>query len=285
MEYRDCYFSSVRFLGSELSHLTFKRCEFDFCFFRGVKTIRFVDFGGARVKGCDLTDVDIQFGCGGFVLDNTADPRMRLPTWSDDPWSQLVRSATREPYLLFNFLFLAAFFTPFIVKGLGLIALSHLEARLSERLAVIASKAAEYPSLVEIQKALDPCATFRCEPVSVWRVLLGHDVSWWVFGIGMALLAYNVARALLTWRIAPLKQEEEVSGRCPYFLPRTQLWEAVLRRDWTALVTYRDDSWHAYARLWWIYKVIKYAFYATIILSLWRLIGFFQEQVYLPTMR
>jgi hypothetical protein len=198
--------------------------------------------------------------------------------------------------LLFNFLFLAAFFTPFIIKGLGLIALSHLElialshleARLSERLAVVASKAAEYPSLVEIQKALDPCATLRCEPVSVWRVLLGHDVSWWVFGIGIALLAYNVARALLTWRIAPLKQEEEVSGRSPYFLPnwtRTQLWEAVLRRDWTALMTYKDELWHAYAPLWWIHKVIKYAFYATIILSLWRLIGFFQEQVYLPTRR
>jgi hypothetical protein len=68
-------------------------------------------------------------------------------------------------------------------------------------------------------------------------------MSWWVFGIGMALLAYNVARALLTWRIAPLKQEEEVSGRSPYFLPngtRTQLWEAV-RHDWTALVTYKDE--------------------------------------------
>ena len=50
----------------------------------------------------------------------------------------------------------------------------------------------------------------------------------------MALLAYNVARALLTWRIAPLKQEDEVSARSPNFLPnwtRTQLWEAVLRRD------------------------------------------------------
>jgi hypothetical protein len=63
--------------------------------------------------------------------------------------------------------------------------------------------AAENPSLVEIKKALDPCATFRCEPVAACRVLFGYDESWWAFGIGIALLAYNAAPLILTSRIAP----------------------------------------------------------------------------------
>jgi hypothetical protein len=284
VKFTDCQFDSVDFASSTLLHLTLERCLFNFCFFRGAKRVRYFSFGGAHLVDCDLTGVDLQF-CDGFVLDNTVTPGIRLPLRSDDPWSQLVRSYTGAK-LLFNFLFLAAFFTPLIIKGVGLVALSHLETRLSEKLAVVAKTAALYPSLVEIQQALDPCAIYRCEPIPVWRVLLGYDVSPWLFWIGIALLLYNVARAFLTWRIAPLKEEEVVSGRSPYFLPRwtkSHLWAAVQRSDWTALKEYKDELWHAYAPLWWIHKVIQYAFYGTIVLSLWHFIGFFQEKVYLPT--
>ena len=99
----------------------------------------------------------------------------------------------------------------------------------------------------------------------------------------MALLAYNVARALLTWRIAPLKQEEEVSGRSPYFLPNwTQLWEAVLRRDWTALVTYKDQPLRATVVDSQSNQVRVLCDDHSVALAFDRIL---QEQVYLPTRR
>jgi hypothetical protein len=299
VQFQKCLFSNVEFSNSTWRHINFENCLFDFCFFRGAKNFQFCDFGGAHLQDCDLTGVDIQF-CKRFVLDNTVTPGMRLPLRSPDPWSQLVRSYTGAK-LLFNFLFLAVYFTPFVVKGLGLIALSRMEARLSERLAAVAQKVAEKiaehpleiqqalgPMLLEIQKVLDPCATYSCEPIPVWRVLLGHDLSWWWFWLGIVLLAYNVARAFLTWRIAPLKEEEVVSGRSPYFLPRWEMnhvWQTIRRRDWARLKLYAEELWHAYGPLWWMHRVIKYAFFAVIVLSLWNLIGFFGETVYLPVPR
>jgi uncharacterized protein YjbI with pentapeptide repeats len=282
-KFTDCEFDEVDFLKSSLEYLTLERCQFHFCLFRGAERVRFFSFGGAHLKDCDLTGVDLQF-CRDFVLDNTVTPGMRLPVRSRDPWSQLVRSYTGAN-LLFNFLFLAAFFTPFVIKGVGLIALSRAEARLTEKLALLAEKTAQYPFLVEIQQALNPCAASRCEPIPVWRVLLGYDVSPWVFWIGIVLLLYNGARAFLTWRIAPLKEEEVVSGRSPYFLPRwpkIKLWRAVQHRNWTDLNQCKEELWHAYAPLWWIHKVIQYTFYVAIIAALWHFIGFFQEKVYLP---
>lgn len=265
--FENCSFRYVEFSGARLEFLNFVRCQFRNCTFAEAATIKSVDFHGARLTQCDLHEADFST-CSNFVLDGSDVHDLRLPVRSSDPWSQLVRSYTGTT-MLFNLLFLGVFFSPLILKGLGLIALGHIEAHLGQR--------ASGSSPAEI------CQAIHCKAVPVWRALLGPETSFWVWSVGIVLLAYNAIRALLTWRIAPLKEEQQVSAKTPIYFPDLEIVAARLAdRSFSNFRWLLIEIWHSYAPFWWLHRIIKIVFWFAIALALWHLLQFFGETVYLP---
>ena len=67
-------------------------------------------------------------------------------------------------------------------------------------------------------RRIKPCGTERCdEPRPVWWILLGfnHSESWFQHFLTIALLIYNVIRAILTYFVSSMRDSEDRSGYSP----------------------------------------------------------------------
>jgi uncharacterized protein YjbI with pentapeptide repeats len=292
----ECEFSSCKFRDTRKTGSRFRRCKFSYSTFYdlglvGVQFIdtefscvkftsdvklRIADFGGARLSDCtietDMTD------CKNFTLDRTNIEKARFQWKSKDPWSQLIWNYTGAN-MATNLILLAAFFTPLVVKGLGLIALARLEARLATRASALAMESTSEIGSVAGKNA-DLCLMVKCKVVPVWHILLGMDQSPWLFAVGCTLLIYNGLRAFLTWRIAPLKAEQVITGRSPSYWPRFPGFSS--SEPGKELADTIDAVWGAYAPLWWIHRVISILFYFAVAVALWKLVEVFRTDVMLP---
>ena len=224
--------------------------------------------------------------CHHFVFDETDIRDTRLPIRSKDPWSTLVRSYTGAK-MAFNALFLALFFTPLLLKGAALVAISRIEARLNANFAAVASKLAELGPSISVPIKTDVCAYVECTTIPVWRIVLGLNESWWVMTVGVVLLAYNACRVFLTWRIAPLKEDQQATGITPLYTQdaTAAFWMtfiALISRGWELLALVRESLWNCYAPLWWCHRVTSVIFYFALALSGWKFIQFLHEQIIVP---
>ena len=70
---------------------------------------------------------------------------------------------------------------------------------------------------------MTPCLSPNCRSYRVIELLVGADGRWWTVALAIALLLYNLARALLTYRIALLRDAEERSGYTPALRSYRQL--------------------------------------------------------------
>jgi hypothetical protein len=126
----------------------------------------------------------------------------------------------------------------------------------------------------------------------------------------IGLLVYNLIRMFLTWRIAPLKEEEAASRQTPLYFPRAPGFfstlfstalppgsvapagrgiraimvrlglrlRAAAREAVRELPPYSTEIWHAYAPLSVLHRIISFAFVATIVLSFVHFLIFFQTK-------
>ena len=60
-----------------------------------------------------------------------------------------------------------------------------------------------------------PALAAECDKYEVWQLLLGIDKGWRFCVLASLLLLYNLCRALLTWKLGPLRDEEERSFYSP----------------------------------------------------------------------
>jgi hypothetical protein len=61
------------------------------------------------------------------------------------------------------------------------------------------------------------CPPDSCHQVPIWKLLLGLDRGYFNALLPIALILYNGCRAILTWRVSLLREEEERSGFSPAF--------------------------------------------------------------------
>ena len=81
--------------------------------------------------------------------------------------------------------------------------------------------ASELPGGPVVTDALDeltlptPCFAEECQQWPVWQLLIGFDrpPSFWL--LALVLLLYNACRAVLTFGVVTLRDEEERLGRSP----------------------------------------------------------------------
>ncbi len=146
-----------------------------------------------------------------LILDSSFVRHARFDVHARDPWSILRRKYT-GPSLMFNLLFLLAFLVPYVVKVLFWASVNRLQSYTEvvfleqENLTVVDSKAATN---------LSRCLADDCESITVLELVLGFDkgLLFWVFPI--MLITYNLLKGWLTWKVAPMRDEEERSGYVP----------------------------------------------------------------------
>lgn len=187
------------------------------------------DFNSARLLDANLEDADLR-RVSNLRLDSTIIRNARFSPHSRDLWSVLRRTYT-GPRLLFTLLFLVAFFTPYVAKTLFWLGVHRL------------------------QVVLPINENFVKQTTQVWRLVIGADKGWLYWTLAVSLLFYNVCKALMTWFVAPMRDEEERSGRTAYF--GRQRDKGV--RSWI-------DSWYsAYGWLLWPHRVIAALFWLAVI--------------------
>ncbi|MFH0981678.1 MAG: pentapeptide repeat-containing protein [Planctomycetota bacterium] len=181
----------------------------------------------ARLCGTDLREANLE-GVRGLVLDCTYVRDAVFAPRADDPWSRLRRAYT-GPKLLFNLFLLTAFFLPYVVKTAGWVtayrAQKGVAAGLQKLETDIGRLEPEHPATAQvlrnavegIKQELPGPENPRARESRVWRLVLGVDKGNWYWVTALALIAYNLLRAGLTFFVAPMRDAEERSGLSPRY--------------------------------------------------------------------
>ena len=98
----------------------------------------------------------------------------------------------------------------------------------------------------------------------MWEVLIGFDKqpTYWIFTL--ILLIYNALRGILTFILAPHREEEERSGQTPFL--RTRRLDEYLRGEETAVGKYKAtfawlwDKKDTYSWLIWPHRLVSFLF-------------------------
>jgi len=218
----------------------------------------------AAVEQTDFSDANLR-GTKGLRLDDTYVARARFSADAKDPWSVLRREYT-GPKFAFHLLLLIMFLLPKvftivrwqIVSGMQQNAILAAQ-QVSKSMSDMSSKGGLPPDvsagIVTRIAEFKPCFARECERVPIWTLLLETRRPPAYLILGLALLVYNAARGLLTWRMGPLREEEERSGYTPpYKGPRLLdsygwlMWPHRIMRG-LLVVALSALAWHLYDAL------------------------------------
>jgi len=211
---------------------TFLDTQFDRC--KLVRTV-FVD--------CDLRRAN------GMVLDDTVLRDTLLSPDAEDDWSVLQRSYTGAN-MVFNLIALMIFFAPWIAQAIYWSGVNQLQLALIDGATKVEAEMAKRPTegdrlaaLSALLKTIDPQFKACVQPSAhadrpkhaacrpIWQVLIGVHEGALAVVLSLLLLAYNGARLVLTWKVAPMRDDEK------------RTWQSPARDSYRGLM-----SWHRAVR-------------------------------------
>lgn len=203
------------------------------------------DFEGTTVRNARLDRADLR-GARHLILDATSVRATVFSANADDPWSVLRRTYT-GPRFLFNLLALVLFVGALAAKAYALYGIALIEAAttIKEPLAAWCAR-----------------PETACRSVSLVAVLLGWTEGLFAAAFVMLSIAYNACRAVLTWLVAGMREEEDRSGRTPPYESLPPLAGAGwLARVSAGVTGYRLLS-HIHQIMWWFQWIVTAAFLA-----------------------
>lgn len=188
-KFHKAHLQSIRFLGcDDVTGCDFSESTFSNVLFKPAK--------GRRVRfiRCNLERADLR-GAAGFELDDCYIAGARLAKNFSDPWSVLRRTYTgfRSVVVL---LLLIAFFLPYAIEAISWISLNKLE---------------------QTSKVRDFLCEKGCSETKVGVLLVAYHDGLRSFATATLLIVYNIMRAYLTFKVAPLRENEERSHYTPSF--------------------------------------------------------------------
>ncbi len=259
---------------------------------------------GAKLRLTKFRNADLRF-TKGTIFDGNDIRGAHFDARAKDPWSILRRTYT-GPKLIFNVLLLVAFLIPYISKVIFWVSVNRTQnitaAILSEKGAAI-----EPDAIAAANYAL--CLDKECESFPVWQLTLGFDNGVEFAILAAALIIYNILRAALTWRLAPMRDEEERSGDIPAWVehkgahppqidPVDWLWswvpEAVRKRTYSLVAIpiwipirrwfYESTRWlEGYRPYYWMHHLLRLMFWVAIMAFFVNAWFWLTQDVYLPT--
>jgi uncharacterized protein YjbI with pentapeptide repeats len=175
------------------------------------------DFEGATIKDADLEGADLR-DVKNLEFDRNRILNARLAPKSSDTWSVLRRSYTGTRFA-FHLLILVVFLLPYVMRAALWIEVNRTQlltepARLwlTQQLHDRAPALDQRPLVASLgTRCLHP----ECRSWRVWELLIGRDQPWYSLALAILLLLYNAARVYLTWRVGPLREDEERTNVTP----------------------------------------------------------------------
>jgi uncharacterized protein YjbI with pentapeptide repeats len=184
------------------------------------------DLTGAILTNANLTGADLR-KAKKIVLDSTQIRNTHFSPHTDNRWLALRRDYTGTRFIT-HLMLLLLFVLPYAIEAATWVNVGRIEARIQAEAEKLQAAAMELRSngQTRIADLLDslassvPCPEGECDTRRVWELLLGlhrigvadHTVA---VSIGFVLILYNVCRGILTFRVGPLREEEERSGYSP----------------------------------------------------------------------
>ena len=227
-------------------------------------TFQGADLGGAQLQQIDLSDCNLR-GVKNLVLDDTKIRNASFSPRARDRWSILRRTYT-GPKMVFNLLFLVAFLVPFVVKTLFWVGVHDVQTGLEDRVEAVQKR---IPTTVTSRIAEGIKDRTQWRTVKVWRLLIGAQDRWRYAAVPILLIVYNVLRALLTYAVGPLREEEERSGYSPRL--RHESWGEWWRSPFSA-----------YGWLIWPHWVMVRLFVIAVVIATWQFVAWMWLDVKLP---
>ncbi len=259
---------------------------------------------GAKLRLAKLRSADLR-STKGIILDGNNIRGAHFDARAKDPWSILRRTYT-GPKLIFNVLLLIAFLIPYVSKMIFWFSVNRVQnitaAILSEKGVALGPE-----TITAANYAL--CLGKECESMPVWKLTLGFDKGAEYSILAAALIIYNILRAALTWRLAPMRDEEERSGDIPAWIehkgahppqidPADWLWgwvpETVRERSyrlyavpiWLPILEwfYERTRWlRGYRPYYWMHHLLMVMFWVAIMAFFFSAWSWLTQDVYLPT--
>lgn len=206
---RGAVFYNTDFRGTEFTGANLRGCyflgasNFSDCDFSEA-TLSYAEIAGSRsfniynehvrFTRCNFEKADLR-NTKGIELDDCHIAGARLPKNLSDPWTTL-RTRYTGISAAVNLLLLIFFFLPYVVATMIWVSASQLEG------------------LSEVRSYI--CAQ-GCTATSVYKLLIGYHNGWASTLPAVLLIIYNLMRAYLTIRVAPLREIEERCGHTPAY--------------------------------------------------------------------
>jgi uncharacterized protein YjbI with pentapeptide repeats len=210
---------SANLSGSVLSGANLQGASLSFANLRGT-ILQGAKLKGASLHHADFREADLR-GVENAIFDESNTVFAISGLAAKDPWSVLRRKYTGV-MLLFHLLLLVTFLLPYAARAVFWRAVNHsqqLYVQASQEL-VSELQRVDHESAVAQQVSaavaeVGPCLQSSCVSVPIWRLLLQLDRGLLAAFLALTLVFYNALRALLTWRVGLMRDEEERSGLTP----------------------------------------------------------------------
>ena len=230
-ELENAHLGAANFEGADLLHVELAKATLFRTNLRGA-SLRSANLGGIDLIAINMEGADLR-NIRGLKLNRTFIRDARFSPRSPDLWSVLRRGYT-GPKLIFNLLFLIAFLVPYVLKTAGWVGVNRVQGELDTMVTDLRTSAANLPenerlkadslewAISKIDQRLPSNNPENWQESRVWRLVVGMDRGWLALLTALSLIAYNICRAILTWFVAPMRDEEERSGHTPAYDRRVQ---------------------------------------------------------------
>jgi len=213
----------------------------------------------AKLLAANLKNANLR-SASHLILDETIVTGASFGIDAQDPWSILRRNYSGSR-LIFNLLFLVAFFSPYLAKVAFWAWVNRVqtyaEAIVNERTSAVGVDSG-------LIRNLSRCLAEQCDPMPAWQLIVGADKGWLFCVLAIALIAYNTLRAGITWRVASLREEEERMGCSP---------------PWTGA-----KWWQNYRLLFWAHQYfVRWVFWIAIIAFIYNAYDWLTRTVWIPS--
>jgi uncharacterized protein YjbI with pentapeptide repeats len=215
--------SRARLFGAGLMHANLRCADLRGADFSGTDLtgadLSWAMLGGTEMRMVNLSNTDLT-EVTGLMLDSCRIVHARFSPNAKDPWSILRRTYTGFNLIL-NLLCMLLFFAPLVMKSAGAGALGTVERRAVDvlnrldRLQASAACAKPDQRLINTAQDLALRVPRRSEPM--WQVLIGVGGPYGVIMplLTVILIAYQIARYLMTRQVSLMRDAEERSGISP----------------------------------------------------------------------
>jgi uncharacterized protein YjbI with pentapeptide repeats len=225
----NCDLSNSKLVKADFSEVEARNTDFSRCDLQDAKFSRAcvntsvfknANLQKSKWESASITSADFEGANLRFVEEIWFDQNnlytAKLSPKGGDAWTELRRQYSGSR-LAFHMLILVAFFLPYVIRAAAWVQVNNAEAAHAAAIAELQSDPKMHRFLEEatiasprfVQMSTSKCLAPKCREWRVWELLLARDAVWYSQLLAWLLIIYNLARLYLTWKVGPLRDDED----------------------------------------------------------------------------